>query len=114
MRFLKDIQLHVDNLIKKDDNVISKLSGLLDSNSQMQVPFIPSSKIKNIISQLSNKNKIQSVNHISKGQEYLVFNNKNASLNSSSSVSIGCSQDVQKTYYNLDLNPQISSPIKIY
>ena len=110
--------LHVDNLIPSTFDrpgmcIYNNNNGLLDSNSQMQVPFIPSSKIKNIISQLSNKNKIQSVNHISKGQEYLVFNNKNASLNSSSSVSIGCSQDVQKTYYNLDLNPQISSPILV-
>ena len=110
--------LHVDNLIPSTFDrpgmcIYNNNNGLLDSNSQMQVPFIPYSKIKNIISQLSNKNKIQSVNHISKGQEYLVFNNKNASLNSSSSVSIGCSQDVQKTYYNLDLNPQISSPILV-
>ncbi|MDC1375864.1 FtsK/SpoIIIE domain-containing protein, partial [bacterium] len=110
--------LHVDNLIpstfdKPGMCIYNNNIGLINSNTQMQVPFIPTSKIKSLISDLLNKNKIKTTNHISKGQQFIVYDKQNNPSKSTPFVSIGCSQDIQKTYFNIDLNPQVSSPILI-
>ena len=110
--------LHVDNLIpstfdKPGMCIYNNNIGLIDSNTQMQVPFIPTSTIKSLISDVSNKNKIKTTNHISKGQQFIVFDLQNNFSKSMPFVSIGCSQDIKKTYFNIDLNPQVSSPILI-
>ena len=109
--------LHVDNLIpstfdKPGMGIYNNNIGLIDSNSQMQVPFIDGTNIKNTISKILNKNKIKTINHISKGQQFEKINPKNIDKNSHS-VIIGCLQDIQKTYFKIDVDPKVYSPILV-
>ena len=108
--------LHVDNLIpatfdKPGMAIYNNNIGLIDSNLQMQVPFIDSTRIKKTILQISKKNKIKTNNFISKGQQFEIFDS--ALVESENSVSIGCLQDIKKTYFNLNIDPKAYSPLLI-
>ena len=108
--------LHVDNLIpatfdKPGMAIYNNNIGLIDSNLQMQVPFIDSTKIKNTILQISKKNTVKTYNYISKGQQFEIFDS--ALVESKNSVAIGCLQDIKKTYFNLNIDPKAYSPLLI-
>jgi hypothetical protein len=108
--------LHVDNLIpatfdKPGKAIYNNNIGLVDSNLQMQVPFIDSTKIKNTILEIANKNKIKTENHISKGQQFEVFDS--SLIENKNSVTVGSLQDIKKTYFNINIDPKAYSPLLI-
>ena len=108
--------LHVDNLIpatfdKPGKAIYNNNIGLVDSNLQMQVPFIDSTKIKNTILEIAKKNKIKTENHISKGQQFEVFDS--SLIENKNSVTVGSLQDIKKTYFNININPKAYSPLLI-
>ena len=108
--------LHVDNLIpatfdKPGKAIYNNNIGLVDSNLQMQVPFIDSTKIKNTILEIAKKNKIKTENHISKGQQFEVFDS--SLIENKNSVTIGSLQDIKKTYFNINIDPKAYSPLLI-
>ena len=77
----------------------------------MQVPFIDSTKIKNTILEIANKNKIKTENHISKGQQFEVFDS--SLIENKNSVTVGSLQDIKKTYFNINIDPKAYSPLLI-
>ena len=108
--------LHIDNLIpstfdKPGMGIYNNNIGLIDSNLQMQVPFIDSTKIKNTILEIAKKNKIKTENHISKGQQFEIFDS--AKVENKNSITVGCLQDIKKTYFNISVDPKASSPLLI-
>lgn len=108
--------LHVDNLIpatfdKPGKAIYNNNIGLVDSNLQMQVPFIDSTKIKNTILEIAKKNKIKTENHISKGQQFEVFDS--SLIENKNSVTVGSLQDIKKTYFNINIDPKAYSPLLI-
>ena len=68
-------------------------------------------RIKKTILQISKKNKIKTNNYISKGQQFEIFDS--ALVENKNSVSIGCLQDIKKTYFNLNIDPKAYSPLLI-